>query len=159
MAQIPLRNRAGDVVAWVKVNDVDYRTLIAWRWSPLRRGTVVVYAKRNLGKGVIQLMHRQIMGLSPGEDLNVDHRNGDGLDNRRANLRFATQAENLQNIRAKGASRHRGVSFRKDTGRWVAKVTVKGKTTIVGNFDDEDAAGAAATEARKGLMPFSQETR
>jgi len=86
-------------------------------------------------------LHRVIMNLDKSS-LRVDHINGNGLDNRKANLRLATQAQNCQNcIGRKGTSRYKGVSFDKSTGKWVAQIQVNKRKQHLGSFVDEiDAA-------------------
>ena len=86
-------------------------------------------------------MHRLIM--NPPKGMVVDHINGNGLDNRRCNLRICTQAENSRNSRkhADGRSRFIGVHPHRD--KWDAVVTRQGKTHYAGSFDDEVEAAKA----------------
>ena len=87
-------------------------------------------------------MHRQILGLKRGDI--CDHKDGDGLNNTRKNLRKATHSQNGANrLRISGTSKYRGVH--KETGRknWRAALTHDGKTIRIGTFDSEiDAAHA-----------------
>ena len=86
-------------------------------------------------------MHRLIMGCIVKDGRMVDHINGDGLDNRRANLRITTPSKNGLNRhhKAKGAtSKYIGVYF--SPASWVAQITVGGKTTTLGNFRTEKEA-------------------
>jgi hypothetical protein len=96
-------------------------------------------------------MHRQV--ANPPDDLLVDHINHNGLDNRRSNLRFATDSTNQQNARksiTKTTSRFKGVDFVKPTGKWRARISVAGKRLFLGSFTDElDAALAYDNAARK----------
>jgi hypothetical protein len=96
------------------------------------------------------ILHRLVMRAKPGEV--VDHINGDGLDNRKSNLRIATHSDNAKNRRKqrfygsvkgrKCSSRFKGVSLEK-TGRWVAYVKLEGNRINLGRFDNElDAARA-----------------
>ena len=94
----------------------------------------------NVGKGKLRIisMHRNIMDAPKGSI--VDHRNNEGLDNRRGNLRFATSSENVQNRRKtlnKTSSRFLGVSWKKKTGQWYASIKVNKKTISLGYFDNE----------------------
>jgi len=87
------------------------------------------------------LMHRMIM--QPPEGMVVDHINGNGLDNRRCNLRICTQEQNARNNAPKGngASRFKGVF---PCGKkWGAKVTHRKKTHRLGVFADEVEAAKA----------------
>lgn len=86
-------------------------------------------------------MHRAIMATPSGSE--ADHLNGDGLDNRRANLRNCDHVENMRNWhRARGkSSRYRGVYFR--SGRWSAQIYLHSRTVVVGSFATEEEAAAA----------------
>jgi hypothetical protein len=76
----------------------------------------------------------------------VDHENHDGLDNRRCNLRPATQGQNLANARKQArptSSWYRGVSWHKARGRWRGYIQVNGRQRHIAYFDDELEAAAA----------------
>lgn len=75
----------------------------------------------------------------------VDHVNGQGLDNRWTNLREATKTENAWNtgIRSNNTSGFKGVSWSKDRQKWVATITVNGKFRRIGRFDTIEEARAA----------------
>lgn len=160
MFEIPLRNRAGQTVAYAVVDDEDVVLLADRRWS-LHRSDTKSYAINGAGayKGQPKrvFMHRVIVGLQRGDVRCVDHVNGDTLDNRRENLRIVSPAENAQNQGARGGSRFRGVSFDKSRGRWLASATLDGKRTTIGRFDTEEEAGVAAAAWRFEHMPYSRE--
>lgn len=147
-AGIVLWGRKGPVASAL-VDAEDYERLSEHRWNRDRKG----YAKRN-GKKVVGeprrtiMMHREIMGLSPGDGVETDHINRIPLDNRKSNLRVVTHAENGQNQtpRKGGSSKYRGVC--RDQGKWKAR----GRDHHIGYFDDEDAAGAAAREWREANL-------
>jgi hypothetical protein len=102
-------------------------------------------------------MHREILGLEHGDPTEVDHRNGDPLDNRRQNLRVVSRAENAQNVPARGGtSPFRGVTWDKRKGRWMAQAKLGGRQRFIGYFDDDAEAGRAAAEWRRENMPFSE---
>jgi hypothetical protein len=89
------------------------------------------------------MMHRIIAAAD--DDTCIDHINGDGLDNRRANLRPATRAQNAANRRprAGGSSRFKGVHWSKADNRWVARIHSGGRDITLGRFLGEyDAARA-----------------
>jgi len=95
-------------------------------------------------------MHRQIMNSPAG--LLVDHRNLDGLDNRRDNLRLATYCQNNCNIKISKAgcsSQYRGVHWDKQVKRWRAHLQSDGKHIGLGYFDSEIAAARAYDAAAK----------
>lgn len=92
-------------------------------------------------------MHRLIMG--PDSDLCVDHINRNGLDNRRENLRLVTKQQNSFNAKQNN-SRFKGVSYRKDTNKYRAYISLDGKRRWLGNFHTpHDAATAYDLEAIK----------
>jgi hypothetical protein len=106
------------------------------------------------------LLHRVIMGCTPGDGVFVDHKNRDTSDNRRANLRLTDKRASPQNRGAvsgpiRGTSQYRGVSWCAETGRWRAQVRVNGTTKHVGRFDTEEEAFAAAQAVRLEHMPFA----
>ena len=122
------------------------------------------YAETRLG-GAREFMHRLVMGCRPREE--VDHRNGDGLNNRRHNLRSTTHSLNQANRRrVTGKSGFKGVFQR--SGKWRAYITVAGRFISLGSFiTAEEAARAydvaarehfgefACTNADLGLLPLS----
>jgi HNH endonuclease len=158
---VPLRDRTGATIAYAVI-DVGDAHLMRHRWhldSDPRRAWDKLYARRGerrRGQAIATYLHREIMGLGVGDDRVVDHINGITLDNRRANLRILTRAENSQNHqrRRSGSSSHyRGVTWDKSRGKWMARA---GGITL-GRFDDEDEAGRVASAWRAMLMPHSQE--
>lgn len=92
--------------------------------------------------------------------LKVDHRNHDGLDNRRANLRLTTHAQNLQNrkgARRESSSGVRGVSWDTAQGKWKAGVKVGGNQIYLGRYAVLADAEAAASAGRQMYMTHSAE--
>lgn len=145
MRQIPLLARNGSVRAHARVDDEDYADLARYRWC-LRTNRHGRYAQRSVPRTTTVLMHRQIMGFPVGK---IDHRDGDGLNNQRANLRSATDAENAQN--RLGAQRNsrtgvRGVSPYRDKFR--AQAQVNGVNHRLGTFDTVEEAAAVVAAFR-----------
>ncbi len=98
--------------------------------------------------GDAEYLHRVVTGCVPGDGKYVDHRNRNKLDNRLANLRVGTQADNMANCSSHrdARSKHKGVyPFR---GRWQASFMRQGIRHHVGTFDTEDAAAQAIEVAR-----------
>lgn len=100
-------------------------------------------------------LHRLIMGALPGEV--VDHINGNGLDNRRMNLRICTHAENVRNRRKHkgGSSRFKGVylAYRgKKHNLWTARICIDGKLISLGQYRTEEEAARAYDMAAAPLF-------
>lgn len=134
------------------VDDEDFEALSQFKWGA-RRKDHLVYAVRKVRAGPYRqrdvLMHREILAAPRGTD--VDHINGNGCDNRRANLRAATREQNARNSRARtdGTSRFRGVSWYRPLERWRAALRGGGKTIHVGYFHNEEEAARAYDDAAR----------
>ena len=108
------------------------------------------YASRKLWIGNGQkliLLHRLIIGAQDG--LYVDHVNGDRLDNRRSNLREATNSQNQANARKRSncGSAFKGVTWNEARGRWQAQIKRGGLNRYLGLFETEQAAHEAYVAA------------
>lgn len=81
----------------------------------------------------------------------VDHINGNKLDNSKENLRLATRGENNRNVtkRKSNTSGFKGVSWNKGSGKWVANIGYNGKQIYLGLFTDINKANDAYIEASK----------
>lgn len=140
------------------VNDLDYGWLSQFKWYA-NVDSHTCYALRNLprngGKQKAILMHREILGVATG--MQVDHIDGNGLNNVRQNLRIASQQENNFNTRLRkdNTSGFKGVSC--DRGRWRATIARDGHTKSLGYFDSpQEAAIAYDIAARKLFGEFAQ---
>lgn len=116
------------------------------------------YAIRRLSPRKYILGHRAVamrmLGRAVARGEQVDHVNHDRLDNRRANLRIVTHAENQQHRRGKNrnnTSGFRGVSYDKRRNKWCAVVSVKARSFPCGRFDSPEEAGRAAEAMRKAI--------
>ncbi len=102
-------------------------------------------------------MHRFLLNAPSGVE--VDHINGDKLDNRRANLRLATATENKWNFRLHrtNTSGYRGVHWHKASSLWHAEMYVCGRKTSLGYFRSAvDAARAYDAGVKKHRGPFGR---
>jgi hypothetical protein len=137
----------------VAVIDAEDIALVAgYNWCA-RQKTRTVYAVRTDYSGEKQstvALHSHI--LPPRDGYVVDHIDGDGLNNRRSNLRYATVAENRRNSRAakRNKSGFKGVRA-SPTGRWWAAITWDGKRQHLGTFDTAEEAAEAYRDAAKRL--------
>ena len=134
------------------VDQQDYYRLRNFNWF-LSGSSKKFYAHRNMKIGNIETktvsMHRLIMDAPKG--LVVDHINGNGLDNRRANLRLVTSLQNHWNGRKmeNTSSRFKGVCFNKQNKKWVAYINVENKRIYLGSFNSEIDAAKTYDEAAK----------
>jgi hypothetical protein len=124
--------------------DAEDRPLVethVWHAIPAR-GTF--YAQASVHTSI--LLHRLL--LDPPSHLLVDHKNRNGLDNRRSNLRLATHSQNHANRPAPvhNTSGYKGV-FRTRSGRWMARVTVDRIPKYLGLFDTAEEAAAVYNDA------------
>ena len=111
------------------VDEADYANLTTNKWCCQSPG----YAARRRNKK-LEFMHRVIMDAGPGEQ--VDHINGDKLDNRRSNLRIVNYSQNNMNkgLQSNNTSGYKGVSRKKDSGRWHAYIWKNSKRINIGYF-------------------------
>lgn len=129
------------------------------RWVAMQAKRTFYVVRREGGrKGKFVLLHRRILGLTDPL-IKGDHRNGDGLDNLRENLRTATNQQNSQNGRSHcdSTSKYRGVSWDAARGKWTAGIGLSGKRVGLGRFDiEEDAALAYDAAARQEYGEFAK---
>lgn len=153
-AVIPLTQ---GMAATIDVADVDVVRL--WNWHPKKNGRFSFHAARSIydnpGSSKTLLLHVALLGTKNG--LIIDHINGDGLDNRRCNLRFVTQSQNRQNtnLGSRNRSGFRGVSFNKATGKWRSVIYQDRKQYYLGEFLDLiEATRAYANAAERIFGPY-----
>lgn len=115
------------------------------KWSALCTQDGMWYAVRFEG-GVFWYLHRYLLQPVPGFE--VDHIDGDGLNCTRENLRLATSAQNKHNQRLSrhNKSGYKGVHMRRDTGKWVARISVGNRTMTIAQFDSAIEAALAYDE-------------
>lgn len=131
------------------VDEADFGFLLQYQWHAAQVTKGIWYATRKFRKGgkvFTEYMHALLaktMHLPA-----VDHRDGDGLNNQRSNLRPATSAQNAQNRRKRRDARcsRKGITLRK-SGKFEAQIKIAGRSVYLGLFDDEESAAAAYTDA------------
>jgi hypothetical protein len=138
------------------VDDRDYDRVSEFKWlAQVRPGGKGVYAKTSLprtygGHRPCLYMHRLIMRIY-NRKIKVDHKDNDGLNNRRCNIRVATTSQNGGNCRKQKhtTSRFKGVHWRKDCKRWSVAVVKNRRRYHIGHFKSEVAAARAYDEAAR----------
>lgn len=132
------------------IDPEDYKKISKYPWQLFETVCKTHYAAC-LDNGRVIHMHRTIMNAPKGKI--VDHKNRQGLDNTRKNLRFATRSQNSCNrIRPQtGTSKYRGVHYAKREQKWHAAICFNSKRKHLGYFDNEIDAARAYDAAAKEL--------
>lgn len=152
------------------VDEEDYEELSRWKWHVVKSRNGREYAARRAatceaGERKQITMHRQILGPPPSHAPLVDHKDGNGLNNRRSNLRCATSQQNNQNKsrrRSGHSSQYKGVTQNKRLGKgWSAYIADgpvgpngRAGTRFLGNFATEEEAARAYDAA--ALVSFDE---
>ena len=137
------------------IDDEDFESVAKYNWHATK-GWNTFYARRNSIDGEIYL-HRFIMNFSPG--IKVDHKDGNGLNCVRDNLRKATQSQNGSN-RGKGknnTSGYKGVTWDNLNKKWKSQISYCGKHKYIGEYDDLIVAAQAYDDmARQCFGEFAK---
>ncbi|HZS10413.1 MAG TPA: HNH endonuclease [Blastocatellia bacterium] len=142
-----------------KVDDADHTWLSKYTWH-LKKDRNNSYTATNIlfGKRYKTVyMHALIM--SPPAGMQVDHRNGDGLDNQRKNLRVCTQLQNSYNRKKyeNCSSQFKGVTWAANIRKWRVWITKNQRRIYLGNFINEREA--ALTYDREAMNLFGEFAR
>lgn len=143
MLKLPL----GKTNLYTVVDASDTELVSAYKWQVKHDGKQT-YARTVINGKQVQL-HRLIMGAQPGQ--RVDHINGNGLDNRRQNLRFCSIAQNTMNSsKRRGClSKYKGVTWHRAIKKWQAQIKLNGKSHYIGVFSSEREAADAYERRRQ----------
>ena len=140
------------------VDNADYEWLTQWKWYAAKTISAY-YARRSVwenGKTRDIQMHRVILNAPAKKQ--VDHINGNGLDNQRVNLRLCTNSQNHMNgKKCLGcSSKYKGVSWHKQTHQWQSFIGINNTQKYLGRFDSEqEAAATYNAEATKLFGQFA----
>lgn len=117
------------------VDDEDFDYLNQWSWVLTDKG----YARSSYKKQ----MHRLIMNIND-PNIQIDHKNGNKLDNRKNNLRLVTNQENQFNQKKRNTSnKFKGVRLNKKANKYVSYITLNYKRIHLGYFENEIEAAKA----------------
>ena len=127
------------------IDDADYERISLMKWSCGTDG----YARHGIfRKGVRVNMTMQQVLMGNRRFHRVDHINGDKLDNRRCNLRWATHTENQRNVKhhTDAKSPYKGI-FKSPSGRWIGQIWVTNRYLRLGSYDTPEQAALAYNAA------------
>lgn len=137
---------------FVMVDDCDFEHLIKFRWHILKGKRTnyckIMTGKRDNRKSV--LMHRFL--LNPSKGMEVDHVDGNGLNNQKSNLRICTAAQNRSNQirnRPNKTSKFKGVSWNRESKKWVSNIQHNKNPMFLGFFSNEIEAAKSYDQAAK----------
>ena len=126
------------------ISDCDFERVSKYKWHLARRGNSTYVSGCVDGKQ--DYLHRFIMNCPKG--MQVDHRDSDGLNNTRENLRVCTNAENSRNCRP-GGNHYKGVYKHSKNGTWVAEICINGIGKYIGSFKTQEEAALAYNNVAK----------
>jgi len=139
--EMTLYNRECQAITTTKFSKNQLKKVKKYKWYLNIRGKLkYVRAKINIKKGIsLMYLHQLVLGKKKGFE--IDHKDGNGLNNLNTNLRFATHSQNLMNRIAKG------IYWRKDRKKWQAEIAIKGRRKNLGLFKDKSEALKARKQA------------
>ncbi len=133
------------------VDDADFEEINQWKWSAEKRpsGFYAIRGTTINGKRTTIRMHRQIAATPDQSE--VDHADGDGLNNQRINLRPCSVMQNQQNKKSchYSSSKYKGIFWDRSNNYWKAKIVVNGIMHRLGKFLTEDEAARRYDQAAK----------
>lgn len=129
------------------VDEDDAEKVSLYKWRATKRGHTY-YAYAAINRKTL-FMHRFLL-LEPSQF--IDHKDGNGLNNIRSNIRICTHAENMRNTRKRinTASKYKGLSF--SNNKWRVSIEQNGERLFLGSFDDELAAAYQYDRAARLLF-------
>lgn len=132
---------------FTQVDDEDYEYLIQWSWKAHKGSSrsKTYYAGR-IDSGIWIFIHSSIL-RNAKKGLVVDHKDRNGLNNQRLNLRLATFSQNGANRTPSGKSKYLGVSWCKCS--WRASITINKKCYKLGRYKTEEGAAVAYDKKAK----------
>jgi hypothetical protein len=130
------------------VNDSDYAKVAVLEWSTnIRRdatGKIIHIQALHNGRTGRFSMHRFILGITDPE-IKVDHKDHNGLNNQKYNLRPCSHTQNVRNRLPRRKGEPKGIYW--DRGKWRTRITVNSKTIHLGRFESKLEAAKAYDKA------------
>lgn len=148
-----------DLKCYIDTEDLNKLLKIDCTWCANQIGNSLYVLKNKMvnGKCKIELLHRKIM-LDESDKRLVDHFDGDGLNNKKSNLRLANKSQNAQNIRkANGRTGILNVYWDKVKSLYYVRLELNGKFLNGGYFKNINDARNKAVEMRRTRFEYSQE--
>jgi hypothetical protein len=145
----------------ILVDDADLALVQSWKWHIHRTG-LKRYARGYPGgirrsEARLTYMHRMLLSADRGDE--VDHRDGNGLNNERGNLRLCTRAQNNANRSTvmSVTSQFKGVHFEAWSGKWRAEIQHERRRFKLGRFaTEEEALAAYMAKAKEFFGEFAR---
>ena len=133
------------------VDDDDYESVSRFHWSAMKGFSTTYAFRKERVSGIIRTVYLHRALMNPDARQKVDHINGNGLDNRRANLRCCTNQQNVINRRKKqkARSRFKGVTWHEKGQKWRARIMIDRQEISLGLFATEADAAVAYNAAAK----------
>jgi hypothetical protein len=138
------------------VDSGDIPAISQWSWSvmKIRYGTPRARANVSLVDGTVRHIQMQQLVIDCPDGFEIDHIDGNGLNNRRSNLRACEHRFNLRNItkQSPATSKYKGVSYYRRDQKWRAHIVIDAKQKHLGYFCDEIAAALAYDACARSLF-------
>jgi hypothetical protein len=137
-----------------QVDDLDYPELNQWKWRVeiSEWGIYAVRTDYSNGEKKNIRMNRVILGLTDPK-IQGEHKDRNGLNNQRSNLRPATNQQNsINQVGCNKSSQYKGVFFDKSRGKFAAQIKINYKSTFIGRFISEIEAALAYDKKAKEVF-------
>jgi hypothetical protein len=135
------------------IDDEDKEKIIPYRWHANKNSIDKTWYAVGYCNGKHVRMHIIIMEKLNPNSMDIDHKDRNGLNNIKSNLRLATKSQSIinQGIKNTNMSGYKGVSWDKKAQKYRAGITFKGMTSNLGNFDNPEDAARAFNRAAYNL--------
>lgn len=152
---IEIKKGDGIITCEIDQSDLEIADSIDGTWYLTGTG-YATYKKMNKGEYELYLLHRVLLGVNDGS-IQVDHKDGNRLNNKRDNLRITDVGGNSQNLAVRSDSKTgiRGVYYREDRDKYIAEITTYGKKYRIGSFESALIAEKHIKFARTILVPMA----